>query len=44
MTGHIIKLKGVKIENGKIKKSVSYRSASDAIRQRKSKKVKVIRK
>lgn len=44
MTGHLIKLpKGAKIKDGKIKISPVYRDASAAIRSKKSKRMKVVR-
>ena len=45
MTGHVIKLgKTVKIKDGKIIKVQHYRDASAAIRAKKSKKQRVVRK
>ena len=44
MTGHVIKLgKSVKIKDGKLIKVQHYRDASHAIRAKKSKKQRVIR-
>ena len=43
MIGRIIKLKGVKFADGKIKRVHKYRDASAAIRSRKSKRQKPVR-
>ena len=43
MIGRIIKLKGVKFADGKIKKSVWYPNASAKIKARKSKKQRPVR-
>lgn len=43
MIGRIIKLKGVKFADGKIKRVHKYRDASAAIRSRKSKRVRVLK-
>ncbi len=43
-TGHIVKLgKGARIKDGKVQITPAYRDASHAIRSKKSKKQKVIR-
>ncbi len=39
-----IRISGVSVSDGKIKKKVTYRSVSDRIRSQKSKKTKVVRK
>lgn len=43
MTGHRIKLGNVRIKNGKLESVPSYRDASHAIRAKKSKKQRVVR-
>lgn len=43
MTGHRIKLSGVKVKNGRVESVPSYRDASAAIRAKKSKKQRVVR-